>query len=92
MALYPSAPDRERDKESEAFQVLRDDATFAAGRVLFFQYFCVAAVLYLAFGYWNLQVRRGDYFAELGTMEAAARTGFAAAERADAHLREVTHA
>jgi protoporphyrinogen/coproporphyrinogen III oxidase len=34
----------------------------------------------------------GDYFAELGTMEAAARTGFAAAERADAHLREVTHA
>jgi protoporphyrinogen/coproporphyrinogen III oxidase len=34
----------------------------------------------------------GDYFAELVTMEAAARTGFAAAERADAHLREVTHA
>jgi oxygen-dependent protoporphyrinogen oxidase len=32
----------------------------------------------------------GDYFAELGTMEAAARTGLAAAERADAHLREVT--
>ncbi len=34
----------------------------------------------------------GDYFAELGTMEAAARTGLAAAERTDAHLREVTHA
>jgi oxygen-dependent protoporphyrinogen oxidase len=34
----------------------------------------------------------GDYFAELGTMETAARTGFAAAERADARLREVTHA
>jgi oxygen-dependent protoporphyrinogen oxidase len=34
----------------------------------------------------------GDYFAELGTMEAAARTGLAAAERADAHLREVTYA
>jgi protoporphyrinogen/coproporphyrinogen III oxidase len=34
----------------------------------------------------------GDYFAELGTMETAARTGFAAAERADAHLREVIHA
>ena len=33
----------------------------------------------------------GDYFAELGTMEAAARTGLAAAERADAHIREVTH-
>jgi oxygen-dependent protoporphyrinogen oxidase len=33
----------------------------------------------------------GDYFAELGTMEAAARTGLAAAERADARLREVTH-
>ena len=33
----------------------------------------------------------GDYFAELGTMEAAARTGLAAAERADARLREVTN-
>jgi protoporphyrinogen/coproporphyrinogen III oxidase len=33
----------------------------------------------------------GDYFAELGNMEAAARTGLAAAERADARLREVTH-
>ena len=65
MAVYPSAPDREQDKESEAFQVLRDDAAFAAGRILFFQYLCVAIVLYLALGYWNLQVRRGDYFAEL---------------------------
>jgi oxygen-dependent protoporphyrinogen oxidase len=34
----------------------------------------------------------GDYFAELGTMEAAARTGLTAAERVDAHLREVTYA
>ncbi len=33
----------------------------------------------------------GDYFAELGNMEAAAQTGLAAAERADAHIREVTH-
>jgi oxygen-dependent protoporphyrinogen oxidase len=33
----------------------------------------------------------GDYFAELGTMETAARTGLAAAERVDAQLREVTH-
>jgi oxygen-dependent protoporphyrinogen oxidase len=32
----------------------------------------------------------GDYFAELGNMEAAARTGLAAAERADARIREVT--
>jgi oxygen-dependent protoporphyrinogen oxidase len=33
----------------------------------------------------------GDYFAELGNMEAAARTGLEAAERVDARLREVTH-
>jgi protoporphyrinogen/coproporphyrinogen III oxidase len=32
----------------------------------------------------------GDFFAELGTMEAAARTGRAAADRVDAQLREVT--
>ena len=29
----------------------------------------------------------GDYFAELGNMEAAARTGALAAERVEAHLR-----
>jgi protoporphyrinogen oxidase len=34
----------------------------------------------------------GDYFAGLGNMEAAARTGRAAAERVDARIREVTHA
>jgi protoporphyrinogen/coproporphyrinogen III oxidase len=33
----------------------------------------------------------GDHFAELGNMEAAARTGVAAAERVDARIREVTH-
>ncbi len=33
----------------------------------------------------------GDYFAELGNMEAAARTGLAAAERVDARIREVIH-
>jgi protoporphyrinogen/coproporphyrinogen III oxidase len=33
----------------------------------------------------------GDYFAELGNLEAAARSGHAAAERVDARIREVTH-
>jgi protoporphyrinogen/coproporphyrinogen III oxidase len=33
----------------------------------------------------------GDYFAELGNIEAAARAGLAAAERVDARIREVTH-
>jgi oxygen-dependent protoporphyrinogen oxidase len=41
--------------------------------------------------YENLHLA-GDYFAELGNMEAAARTGLAAAERVDARIREVTHA
>ena len=34
----------------------------------------------------------GDYFAELGNIEAAAGSGRAAAERVDARIREVTHA
>jgi oxygen-dependent protoporphyrinogen oxidase len=34
----------------------------------------------------------GDYFAELGNIEAAARTGLAAAERVETRIREVTHA
>jgi oxygen-dependent protoporphyrinogen oxidase len=33
----------------------------------------------------------GDYFAELGNMEAAAQSGLAAAERVDTRIREVTH-
>jgi oxygen-dependent protoporphyrinogen oxidase len=33
----------------------------------------------------------GDYFAELGNIEAAARTGLAAAEQVDTRIREVTH-
>jgi oxygen-dependent protoporphyrinogen oxidase len=33
----------------------------------------------------------GDYFAELGNIEAAARTGVAAAEHVDARIREVAH-
>lgn len=33
----------------------------------------------------------GDYFAELGTMEAAAQTGLAAAERVESRIREVSH-
>jgi protoporphyrinogen/coproporphyrinogen III oxidase len=41
--------------------------------------------------YQNLHLA-GDYFAELGNMEAAARTGLAAAERVDARIREVIHA
>jgi protoporphyrinogen/coproporphyrinogen III oxidase len=32
----------------------------------------------------------GDYFAELGNIEAAAHTGLAAAERVEARIREVT--
>jgi oxygen-dependent protoporphyrinogen oxidase len=33
----------------------------------------------------------GDYFTELGNIEAAAHTGLAAAERVDTRIREVTH-
>jgi protoporphyrinogen/coproporphyrinogen III oxidase len=33
----------------------------------------------------------GDYFAELGNIEAAARTGLEAADRVDARIREVVH-
>jgi oxygen-dependent protoporphyrinogen oxidase len=40
--------------------------------------------------YENLHLA-GDYFAELGNMEAAAWTGLVAAERVDARIREVIH-
>ncbi|MCC6539505.1 MAG: penicillin-binding protein 2 [Bryobacterales bacterium] len=65
MPPYQSAHDREKDKEPEAFHVLRDDATFASSRILFFQYFALAIVSYLSLGYWNLQIRQGDYYLSL---------------------------
>ena len=65
MPPHQSAHDREKDKEPEAFHVLRDDATFASSRILFFQYLALAIVCYLALGYWNLQIRQGDYYLSL---------------------------
>ncbi|MBZ2177078.1 MAG: penicillin-binding protein 2 [Acidobacteriota bacterium] len=44
--------------------VLRDDTSFAAGRVAFFQYVIVAVFLFILSGFWNLQVQDNEIYTE----------------------------
>ena len=44
--------------------LLRDDTKFAAAKIAAFQYFAVAVFLYLAVGYWDLQVRNEEFYSE----------------------------
>ena len=44
--------------------VLRDDTTFAAGRIAFFQYVIVAVFLFILSGFWNLQVQENEIYTE----------------------------
>lgn len=45
-------------------RVVRDDTTFAAGKLAFFQYLAVAVFLFLISGFWNLQVRNPELYSE----------------------------
>jgi penicillin-binding protein 2 len=44
--------------------VLRDDTSFAAGRIAFFQYVVVAVFLFILSGFWNLQVQDNEIYTE----------------------------
>jgi len=44
--------------------LIRDDTKFAAGKIAAFQYFAVGVFVYLAVGYWDLQVRNEEFYAE----------------------------
>ncbi len=57
--------DQERDKEHEVRKVLGEDPKAAANRIAVFRYICVAVFLYLLAGFWALQIRDPDYYAEL---------------------------
>ena len=43
---------------------LRDDATFAAGKIAVFQYASVGIFLFLIFGFWKLQVQNPQFYDE----------------------------
>lgn len=44
--------------------VPHDDASFAAGRIAFFQYVIVAVFLFVLSGFWNLQVQENEVYSE----------------------------
>ena len=54
---------RERDNSAYGF-LRRDDARFAAGRIIAFQYLAAAIFLYLISGFWDLQVSNPEFYSE----------------------------
>ena len=44
--------------------LLRDDTKFAAAKIAVFQYFAVGVFIFLAVGYWDLQVRNEEFYSE----------------------------
>ncbi len=55
----------EREPDSTPDRPLfRDEAAFASARIAAFQYLIVAVFLFLAVGYWDLQVLNEDYYSE----------------------------
>ena len=53
--------DRKYDEEKP---ILRDDAKFASGKIAFLQYLAVAIFLFLAAGFWKLQVQDQGFYDE----------------------------
>ena len=55
--------DREEHRQSVS-GLLRDDTTFASGKIAFFQYVTVGVFLFLITGFWELQVRNPELYQE----------------------------
>jgi penicillin-binding protein 2 len=55
--------DREEHRQSVS-GLLRDDTTFASGKIAFFQYVTVGVFLFLITGFWELQVRNPEVYQE----------------------------
>ncbi|MEJ5367303.1 MAG: penicillin-binding protein 2 [Bryobacteraceae bacterium] len=55
----------EREPDSTPIRpIFRDEAKFAAGKIAAFQYIVVAVFIYLALGYWDLQVLNQEFYSE----------------------------
>lgn len=55
--------DRQPDS-SVSRPLFGDDTKFAAGKIAAFQYFAVGVFVFLAVGYWDLQVRNEEFYSE----------------------------
>lgn len=65
MATNVTPADREQDKEVEVRRVLAENPKAVAARITAFQYLAIAVFLYLLGGFWALQIRDPDYYADL---------------------------
>lgn len=54
----------QKEQERANARLLKDDTGFAAGKIAFFQYCCVAAVVFLLFNFWDLQINNPDFYNE----------------------------
>ncbi|MGJ5819246.1 penicillin-binding protein 2 [Paludibaculum fermentans] len=57
-------PQERQPDASVTRPLIRDDTKFAAGKIAVFQYFAVCVFIFLALGYWDLQVRNEEFYLE----------------------------
>ena len=57
-------PTEHENQQLDAERILREDTKFAAGKVAATQYLIFAVVLFLTFGFWDLQIQNREYYAE----------------------------
>ena len=54
----------QREQERANARLLKDDTGFAAGKIAFFQYLCVAMLIFLMFNFWELQIANPEFYNE----------------------------
>ncbi|MBI3207836.1 MAG: penicillin-binding protein 2 [Candidatus Solibacter usitatus] len=57
-------PGQEDDSRIDSRRLLREDTKFAERRITASYYLICAVFLFLVFGFWELQIRSGDYYVE----------------------------
>lgn len=51
-----------REDFPDRLRFLRDESKFAQGKIAFLQYLSFAVLIFLAGGYWNLQIRNEELY------------------------------
>ena len=54
----------QREQERANARLLKDDTGFAAGKIAFFQYLCVAMLIFLMLNFWELQIANPEFYNE----------------------------
>ena len=52
----------QKEQELSNARLLKDDTGFAAGKIAFFQYLCVAVLIFLMFNFWDLQINNPEFY------------------------------